>query len=162
MPFFREDRAPQPAHLAARLGYLRLLALRRLASNGRKRPGRVGHRRKLQILARTVESIVEVAEQVFLTELDQHIRAHQSEHGLRMHVGEQEEGAVVLAAASELVQGVQSGRIDGWNIAQAYDEDLGLLRYLTKRVLELLRCSKEEGTVDLEHLHIRWNLASAY
>src|SRR6266481_3286980 len=108
MPFFREARAAQPAHPAAVLGYLRLLALWRLASNRRECPSRVRHRRQFQVLPRAVESVVEVAEQILLAELDQHIGAHQREHRLRMHVSEQKESAVVLATASELLQGVQS------------------------------------------------------
>src|SRR6266403_5523512 len=89
MPFLREDRARQRAQPAAHLGYLRLLALWRLASNRRQCPGGMRYRRQFQVLPCAVESIVEVAEQILLAELDQHIRAHQSEHGLSIHVGEQ-------------------------------------------------------------------------
>src|SRR6202521_3444915 len=114
------------------------------------------------MLARPVESGVEIAEQVFLAELDKHIRTHQGEHRLCMHVSEQQERSVTLAAARELVQGVKTCRIDGRDIAHSDDEDLRLLRDLTQRVLELLGSTKKEGSADLEPLHAGRYLAPSH
>lgn len=59
-------------------------------------------------MARAIESVVKVAKQVFFSKLSQHVRTHEREHWLRVYVREQEQRTVVLAAARELVQNVQS------------------------------------------------------
>ena len=43
--------------------------------------------RQAEIVARTVKSIIDMAEQVLFTYLAQHIRTHQREHRLSMNVG---------------------------------------------------------------------------
>jgi hypothetical protein len=66
-------------------------------------------------------------------------------------VVELKESAVVLAAASELVQGVKPlesmAGTSRMRIMRTWASSLS-----DQAVLELLRCSREEGTVDLEHL----------
>src|SRR5882757_3855579 len=120
------------------------------------------HRRECQVFARAVEGGVEITEQIFVAELRQHVRTHQREHRLRMHVGEQQKRSVTLAAASQLVQGVKACRIDGRNIAHSADQDLGLIRDLTQCVLELFGSAKKEWSADLEHLHSRRYVAPSH
>ena len=72
-----------------------------------------------------------------------------------MYIGEEKQCPLVLATARELLQRVQTCRIDRWHIAHADDEHFRLLCDLTQRVLELLGRTKEKWTVDLEHLDAR-------
>ena len=70
-----------------------------LTSYGRNSSRRMRYCRQGQILALAVESVVEIAEQILLTQLGQHVRAYQGEHRLRMHVRQQQERPIMLAAA---------------------------------------------------------------
>src|ERR1700675_186272 len=90
------------------LGDLRQVPLRRFAGYGRNCSIGMRHRRQSQVMAGAVESIIEIAKQVFFAELSQHVRTHEGEHGLRVYVREQKERTIILAVARELVQGVKS------------------------------------------------------
>src|SRR6266478_5665338 len=108
-----------------------------------------------QVGTRPVESVVQIPEQIIRADLVQHVGARERKHRLGVYIGQEEKRPVMLATAGELLQRVQTGRVDRGDVTHSNDQDSGLLRYLTQRILELLRCTKEERAVDLEHLDAR-------
>ena len=96
---------------------------------------------------------VDVAGQVLLADLVQESRALEGDDRLRMDVGEDHQRPLLAAAADEVAQGVQAGRVDRRHVAHPQDQDLGLPGDPAHPVLEHLGGAEEERAADLVDLH---------
>src|SRR4051812_35846041 len=112
--------------------------------------------RPCQQNTRARNGIIEIGDDVVLSDLCEDSRARQSDEWLHVHIGEQHSGSILAAAMHYVPQCVHSSRIEQKDVPHPDDQHLRLSGDPGESVLEGFRRAKEKCAIDLVDLDPDW------